>query len=159
MTTTQKKFAVNKHWVQLKELGYIGASMAQISTIERRAHKLAKDLCDKPVSEAEQARREKEITEQVKKVFGGTLPEGFFINLDPRGYALKLAQQYIITRDGQFKAYVADESEALYKLHRLQGQSYDYATKHGGWKVERNHAPQVTYTDWGGYSILSPEFN
>lgn len=30
------------------------------------------------------------ITADVSKVFGGTLPDGFFINTDGRGYALKL---------------------------------------------------------------------
>jgi hypothetical protein len=30
------------------------------------------------------------VIEQVKKLFGGKLPEGFFVNYDARGYALKL---------------------------------------------------------------------
>lgn len=87
---SMKSYARTKHWVQLKELGYIGASMAQINAIERRAHQLAENICNIPMSEATRNRREQTILDQVTHVFGGELPKGFYLNLDPRGYALKL---------------------------------------------------------------------
>lgn len=36
-------------------------------------------------------REKQRITERVAKVFGGYVPEGFLVNGDPRGHALKLA--------------------------------------------------------------------
>jgi hypothetical protein len=44
---------------------------------------------------------------------------------------------YKITQDGKKKDNAKTYNEALMKLHRLQGQSWDYAMKHGGWKIEK----------------------
>lgn len=89
----QSKYRRQKHWIQLKELGYIGASLAQINSIERTAHKIAEDYCNVPMTEALLNTRMLKVTERVEAVFGGSLPDNFFINMDPRGYALKINQE------------------------------------------------------------------
>lgn len=62
----------------------------KLRRIERKAESLALQLCNGPeLTEAEQDRILNEIRASVVKVFG-KLPPGFFVNLDPRGYALKL---------------------------------------------------------------------
>ena len=58
--------------------------------IERKAHKWAEDSCNYEISERTEARRHSIIERDVRRVFGGELPQGFFINGDPRGYALKI---------------------------------------------------------------------
>lgn len=40
------------------------------------------------------------IEAKVAKVFGGKLPQGFFVNGDPRGYALKLDNEKVTIPDG-----------------------------------------------------------
>lgn len=58
--------------------------------IEAKAARLALKMCNGPeVTEAEKERIDAEVTTAVEKLFGRPLP-GFFINHDPRGYALKL---------------------------------------------------------------------
>jgi hypothetical protein len=60
--------------------------------LEKKAHRFAERVCNDDVPEAEQDKHEHYVTESVKQVFGGELPPGFFINGDPRGYALKIDQ-------------------------------------------------------------------
>ena len=40
-----------------------------------------------------------------------------------------------LRRDGVLK-FTGTENECYYELQRLQGQSADYATKYGGWKID-----------------------
>lgn len=42
---------------------------------------------------------------------------------------------YTVTRDGRTLATLATEEEAWRYLHRQQGQSIYYATKHGGYDL------------------------
>ena len=79
--------------------------------VERKAHRLAERHCnDSTLTEEHQERLEKRYIKEVLEILG-YLPDGFFINGDPRGYALKI------------------EGESL-----------------------------ISYTDWGGYHILAPDF-
>lgn len=82
-----------KHLKALAELGFTG-SYRTLRTLENRAHRNAERYCNGPeyggISSDEYERRQERIEEQVKALFGGTLPRGFFINGDPRGYALKI---------------------------------------------------------------------
>jgi len=79
--------------------------------VERKAHRLAERRCDDPtMTEERELRLEKRYTKEVVEILG-YLPDGFFINGDPRGYALK-----------------------------IEGES------------------TISYTDWGGYHILAPDF-
>lgn len=58
--------------------------------LECKASRLALQMCNGPeVSEEEKERIDAQVTTGVEKLFGRPLP-GFFINHDPRGYALKL---------------------------------------------------------------------
>lgn len=62
----------------------------KLRRLESKAARLALQMCNGPeVSEDEKERIDAEVTAGVKKLFGRPLP-GFFINHDPRGYALKL---------------------------------------------------------------------
>jgi hypothetical protein len=62
----------------------------KLRVIEGKAARLALQLCNGPeLPEADQERIKAEVHTSVEKLFGRKLP-GFFINLDPRGYALKL---------------------------------------------------------------------
>jgi hypothetical protein len=82
-----------RHINALRELGFTG-SYRTLKTLENRAHRNAELYCssvdDGGIESDEYERRQERIEEQVKKLFGGTLPKGFFINGDPRGYALKI---------------------------------------------------------------------
>lgn len=82
-----------KHVQALVKLGFIG-SYRTLRTLENRAHRNAELYCapedDGGIDSEEYERRQERITERVKYLFGGTLPPGFFINGDPRGYALKI---------------------------------------------------------------------
>lgn len=62
----------------------------KLRKLESRAAKLALQMCNGPeVDEDEKERIDAAVTAGVEKIFGRPLP-GFFINHDPRGYALKL---------------------------------------------------------------------
>lgn len=62
----------------------------KLRRLESKASRLALQMCNGPeVSEEEKERIDSEVTHGVEKLFGRKLP-GFFINHDPRGYALKL---------------------------------------------------------------------
>jgi hypothetical protein len=89
-----------RHLKALESLGFVG-SYRTLKTLENRAHRNAELYCNgeiwhngrmikegMTIEEYEQA--QEKIEEQVKKLFGGTLPAGFFINGDPRGHALKI---------------------------------------------------------------------
>lgn len=73
----------------------IGQSLyRRLRPLENRAHRNAEQYCNGPyyggIEGDEYDKRQEAITEQVKRLFGGILPRGFFINGDPRGYALKI---------------------------------------------------------------------
>ena len=72
--------------------------------LEREAHKAMEHACSYPepyrshtfgvfrFGESEDAMDtyKRLVTETVQAIFGGKLPPGFFVNGDPRGYALKI---------------------------------------------------------------------
>lgn len=63
----------------------------KLRRIEAEASRFALQLCNGPeLRESEQDAITARITAKVAAVFGGKLPPGFFVNRDPRGYALKL---------------------------------------------------------------------
>ena len=69
-----------------------GLSMwLKLRRIEGEAEAIGLRLCNGPeMAEGDQERAVADVTRRVGLVFGGKLPKGFFVNLDPRGYALKL---------------------------------------------------------------------
>lgn len=63
----------------------------RLRRIEAKGAAFALQLCNGPeLSEAEQDAITEQIKLAVAREFGGQLPKGFFLNRDPRGYALKL---------------------------------------------------------------------
>ena len=74
----------------------------KLRRLEGIAGRLALQMCNGPqVSEEEKERIDAQVTAGVEKLFGRPLP-GFFINHDPRGYALKLeagSVPYALSRD------------------------------------------------------------
>ena len=82
-----------KHFVELKELGYIYESVGKLSGLERRAHKFAELNCNSDIPEKVLDRKLDGFVREATRLFGGQLPDKFYINLDPRGYALKIDQE------------------------------------------------------------------
>lgn len=82
----------SQHCQDLENLGAEDGVEAynKLISLEKRAHKLAEDDCNFGVPEEEYDKRAERIKSQVAKIFGGKLPMGFFINGDPRGFALKI---------------------------------------------------------------------
>lgn len=60
-----------------------------LRAVEKKAHKWAEAACNYDISERTQKRRDNIILKDIKRIFGD-IPQGFFINGDPRGYALKI---------------------------------------------------------------------
>ncbi len=65
------------------------ADVLFLRAIEKKAHKWAEDSCNYQISDRTEARRQTIIERDIVRVFG-RLPDGFFCNGDPRGYALKI---------------------------------------------------------------------
>jgi len=65
------------------------ADMLALKVLERKAHKWAEDGCNYEISEKTSTRRYNIIYRDIKRIFG-VIPDGFFYNQDPRGYALKI---------------------------------------------------------------------
>ena len=61
----------------------------KLRRIEGKASAMATKVCNVPNSDEEAERVYMQAESNVEKLFGRKLP-GFFINRDPRGYALKL---------------------------------------------------------------------
>ncbi len=81
------------HIKALQSLGFVG-SFRHLRTLENRAHYDAERYCNGEITEEQSDASDKAITAAVQKAFGGTLPAGFMINGDPRGYALKIDAEH-----------------------------------------------------------------
>ena len=79
-----------RHIESLKKLGYIKNTLHAIKRLEHEANAIQTADAEGKLSEAESRALDDNITDKVKGLFGGTLPKGFFVNGDPRGYTLKL---------------------------------------------------------------------
>jgi len=62
----------------------------ELQRIEAKAHKFAEKCCNEDIPEEQQDKFADRIRKDVSALFGGKLPEGFKMNWDPRGYALKI---------------------------------------------------------------------
>lgn len=62
----------------------------QLRRLECKASQIATDLCNGTIEQEKADIQLEAIQGKVADVFGGQLPKGFFVNRDPRGYALKL---------------------------------------------------------------------
>jgi len=79
-----------RHIESLQKLGYIKDTMHSIKRLEHDANRLQTADANGELSEVEASDGDMRISNRVATLFGGTLPKGFFINGDPRGYSLKL---------------------------------------------------------------------
>lgn len=77
------------HIEALKSLGFNG-SFRTLRILENKARWFSLQWCDGKISLDTMNQEHDAIEAKVKTLFGGTLPQGFFINSDPRGTALKL---------------------------------------------------------------------
>lgn len=66
-----------------------GADVYTAYFIERRLRRLMTQRCNEPMDDEVYQRRKGILVEKLKNLFGGELPEGLFINTDPRGYSIK----------------------------------------------------------------------
>lgn len=82
-----KNNQVTRHMEDLKALGYKYNSLRPLQTLENKANRMATDECNGVKEYTEDEWNNIEI--KVLDCFQAYLP-GFFINRDPRGYALKL---------------------------------------------------------------------
>ncbi len=92
-TMHNKQAKQEKKFNHIKKLQSIGlcVDFYDLQKLEKRSQKLAEDCCNFLSMESVTfQRRETRLLNDVKKAFGGVLPEGFKLNLDPRGYALKI---------------------------------------------------------------------
>lgn len=64
----------------------------RLRSIEKEATRLTTAECNGETTEQASERKRASIENRIKEVFGGKLPTGFFINGDPRGYALKIKE-------------------------------------------------------------------
>ena len=77
----------------IKKLQSIGlcVDFSDLAKLEKRASRLAVDCYNFLSMESTSFKRRKtRLLNDVKKTFSGVLPDGFKLNLDPRGYALKI---------------------------------------------------------------------
>lgn len=84
----------DRHFKELEALGVKDGKRAynQLRKIENFAHHWTLKISERYFDPDFLAKIWEGVEERVRKVFGGTLPNGFFINKDPRGLALKIEQ-------------------------------------------------------------------
>ena len=70
--------------------------IAALVALEKRAHRYAERLCNVNIPEVEQERTERSLRADVAAILGSDGPVGsVFINLDPRGAAIKLSDAWV----------------------------------------------------------------
>jgi len=79
-----------RHLEGLQRLGYTKNSLHAIKRLETEANRIQTADANGELTEVEASDADMRISNRVAVLFGGKLPKGFFINGDPRGYALKL---------------------------------------------------------------------
>lgn len=58
--------------------------------LETTAHRAAEQYCNGEIDSEGWEKISDSVKESARKLFGGKLPDQFFVNGDPRGYALKI---------------------------------------------------------------------
>lgn len=97
---------IEKHVEQLQRIFPMCAATdindlwEKLCKLEKRAHKLAEDQCNKQLPEGYVERTEANILHQLDHLLGfkdAKVP--IFCNGDPRGYALKIEDDYVRAKD------------------------------------------------------------
>lgn len=88
----------DRHYRELEALGAESGPVAyhQLKKIERVARYWTIQASNIPIERETLEKKWEAIEDRVRSVFGGKLPQGFFINKDPRGHALKIDQDDIL---------------------------------------------------------------
>lgn len=83
------------HYKDLESLGAEDGATAYrtLCRIEKDTSWLTTKMCNENVDEEFADKFAERIHKRVARVFGGNEPKGFFINYDPRGYALKIKSE------------------------------------------------------------------
>lgn len=94
MKTTERRAKTlqyrQQHIEALQRLGYTRPTMHAIKRLEHEANAAQVAQANGEMNEDEGTAADERIKQRLAVLFGGTLPRGFFINGDPRGYTLKL---------------------------------------------------------------------
>lgn len=103
MKPNYKKAWKNNHYADLEKLGATDGkkAYATLRRIEKDAHRLAEYSCNYEIEESREEHLYTLLERRVKRVFNGTLPDGFFFNCDPRGYSLKIKTEKNQMENGQ----------------------------------------------------------
>ena len=89
-TKEARKVWKSNHIKGLESIGFKASQFNRLRHIENMANWYALKYADGEMdSDRYEAQRE-EIVKAVVRLHGGTKPVGFFVNSDPRGYALKI---------------------------------------------------------------------
>lgn len=79
------------HLQALEKLGFKASQFNRLRFLENRAHYWAEKYCNGDLDGNDWDAVIFDFEQAIKKLHGGTLPNGFFVNGDPRGYALKIS--------------------------------------------------------------------
>lgn len=74
----------------------------KLRRIEQEAHRMAESYCNGTIDSDSMDKAEAFFSKEVGDILG-QVPRGFFVNRDPRGYALKLDPEFMHVPDGMQK--------------------------------------------------------
>lgn len=98
-----------RHLTILVAIGAVTSNpLRTLTRLDRKAHVYNEQWCNGDITEEIYEDAITIITTGVERVFGGKLPDGFVLNRDPRGYALKLDDTYIRNAEGPVKDIFRD---------------------------------------------------
>lgn len=89
MNENQKRWKEN-HLKALEVLGFKRSQFNRLRAIENEANRNAVLYCNGDIDSHQYEARKWNTIAQVANLLKGSLPKGFFVNSDPRGYALKI---------------------------------------------------------------------
>ena len=92
MNENHKKWKKN-HLLALEKLGFKASQFNRLRQLENIANFNAALYCNGDLDGEAYEKRKEGVIRAIKKLHGGTLPDGFFVNSDPRGYALKIESE------------------------------------------------------------------
>ena len=164
MTPAQRE-AIVQHGFRLQRIFPLADPLPttlckKLRQIENRAHRNAEAICNGTIEQEEADKVSDSCLKSADRVLG-FIESGIpvFVNMDPRGYALKIDEAWLSNaRTVSFHdrpVYTGPEADCWAWLHRKQSASVQYATTHGGYRVD----PVKLHRDWGGYGIIAPEID
>lgn len=89
MDEYQKHWKAN-HLQALEKLGFKASQFNRLRFLENRANYWATQYCNGDIDGDTWEAVKFDVEKAIKRLHGGTLPHGLFVNSDPRGYALKI---------------------------------------------------------------------